>query len=991
MFPVGHTIHQGSIIVPLTPRAILCAIALALLTLAAPLRGQEVVTDYIRRFGMGTLKSAAYSPDDKFIATCSGAEAYLWDAETGEVVREFAGHTRTVESVAFSPDGTRVLTGSTDHTARLWDASTGAVLRTFTGHTYHVNSVAFSPDGTRVLTGSSDNSARLWDPSTGAVLRTFTGHTYDVSSVAFSPDGTRVLTGSSDGRARLWDASTGAELRTFTGHTSPVTSVALSPDGTRVLAGEAFGDSTARLWDANTGEQLLTLVGHSGTVSSVAFSPDGSHVLTGSSDKTARLWDARTGAELRTFSGHTNAITYVAFSPDSTQVLTGSRDGTVRWWPSGLRTPHTKAKVLIVAGGGRYLGNAIAEKTRSLAELAHLTSTIRGVPKEDILYLSAFESPGENPLVDGPATLATLQDGLRDFAGDARQLTIFLFDHGEYDPVGSEWYFYLDAASSPRQVLSASAFDTMVDEAQAEGLADLVVVVDSCYAGGFVKQCAGAPAGARRIVVASTTDDRLANFGGGPSASLSFSSFLLQALLKGVTVRSAFAEAHGVMQSLRIPRDRPQIPWLDDDGDGVYTGLDGEIASRFVLGKTVPFGAIAPELVSVAPDAQYPTRQAIPLSAEVGLGRTDGVDAIVSWSGDVYTADQPIADVTTIPLTRVGSSTTWQGTVPLAEVPGNGEYSITYVAYRRDPLADTVRYTSNPLSQQVRMVTSPADIYEFPPYNDSTQSGTANLLAVGIPQDHTIHIETDEDWGIVYDKADDLYQIEFSNLVIPAGNVLNVFVYSSIDDTNPEVYSSSLAVGGILAVTLPHDGQFVYYSARLCSVFSPIGQCLAPSTLTGPCSYRVELKSSAGGRVGGAIQIDAERMSLPIGLDGLNLSLYRGLKVWRSSAFGGPEVLVGGAGDLTISFAQTPCDCPSDRPGMGSFTSCFEVLDRLSPPPLFDFLVYRVELVLQSGSTEEDENMDATGTIVGGYTPNPIIAPFCLSTAVASREGWMLF
>jgi len=91
-------------------------------------------------------------------------------------IRTFTGHISPVRSVAFSPDGTRVLTGSDDQTAKLWDARTGICIRTFTGHTDYVLSVGYSPDGTRVLTGSWDKTAKLWDAATGSCIRTFTGH-----------------------------------------------------------------------------------------------------------------------------------------------------------------------------------------------------------------------------------------------------------------------------------------------------------------------------------------------------------------------------------------------------------------------------------------------------------------------------------------------------------------------------------------------------------------------------------------------------------------------------------------------------------------------------------------------------------------------------------------------------------------------------------------------------------------------------------------------
>jgi hypothetical protein len=173
-----------------------------------------------------------------------------WGERTG-----LRGHTGTVGTVAFSPDGTRVLTGSWDNTARLWDAATGTAVATLAGHTGFVAAVAFSPDGTRVLTGSEDNTARLWDAATGTAVATLAGHTASVRAVAFSPDGTRVLTGSEDKTARLWDAATGRAVATLAGHMERVWAVAFSPDGTRVLTGSL--DNTARLWSVFKSTQAL--------------------------------------------------------------------------------------------------------------------------------------------------------------------------------------------------------------------------------------------------------------------------------------------------------------------------------------------------------------------------------------------------------------------------------------------------------------------------------------------------------------------------------------------------------------------------------------------------------------------------------------------------------------------------------------------------------------------------------------------------------------
>ncbi|KAI6124874.1 WD40-repeat-containing domain protein [Pisolithus croceorrhizus] len=245
------------------------------------------------------------------------------------------GHTDKVLSVAFSPDGKRIVSGSADSSICLWDVQTrarvGSPLR---GHAGWARSVAFSPDGEWVASGSYDKTVRLWDVRRGAQAGSpLRGHSSKVLSVAFSPDGNTVASGSTDKTIRLWDVHAEAQLGLpLEGHTDAVQSVAISHDGSRIVSGSH--DKTLRLWDLDAGVQIgSALEGHGGMVFTVAFSPDSRLVASGSDDNTLHLWDTRTGTEVgRPLIGHGGAVNSVAFSPDGMWVASGSVDTNVFLW-----------------------------------------------------------------------------------------------------------------------------------------------------------------------------------------------------------------------------------------------------------------------------------------------------------------------------------------------------------------------------------------------------------------------------------------------------------------------------------------------------------------------------------------------------------------------------------------------------------------------------------------------------------------------------------
>ncbi|PHS06667.1 MAG: hypothetical protein COA78_14100 [Blastopirellula sp.] len=285
-------------------------------------------------YGHYQIMSIAFSPDGSRLASGSYHDTIkLWDVQTGSELKTLTGHTgliSTIESIAFSPDGSRLASGSRDKTIKLWDVQTGSELKTLTGHTSQVASIAFSPDGSRLASGSYDKTIKLWDVQTGSELKTLTGHTQYITSIAFSPDGSRLASGSYDEMIKLWDVQTGSELKTLTGHTGRVTSIAFSPDGKRIASGS--WDSTIKFWDTQTGSELKTLTGHIQFITSIAFSPDGSRLASGSKDETIKLWDVQTGSELKTLTGHTGRVTSIAFSPDGSRLASGSEDKTIKLW-----------------------------------------------------------------------------------------------------------------------------------------------------------------------------------------------------------------------------------------------------------------------------------------------------------------------------------------------------------------------------------------------------------------------------------------------------------------------------------------------------------------------------------------------------------------------------------------------------------------------------------------------------------------------------------
>ncbi|KAG8835384.1 hypothetical protein FRC18_000592 [Serendipita sp. 400] len=285
----------------------------------------------------GGVRSIAFSPDGCRIASGSADKTVrLWDAETGQAIGEpMRAHRSTVASVAFSPDGRQIASGSWDTTIHLLDAETGqAVGEPLRGHSDKVLSLAFSQDGLRVVSGSKDKTIRLWDAETGQPLgEPLQGHSKHVTFVAFSPDGHQIVSSSLDKTTRLWDAETGQPLgEPLQSHSTGVNSVAFSPDGCRFVSGSKDGKIWVR--DAKTGQTLgEPLRGLVGGVRCMAFSPDGHQIASASRGSKICLWNAETGQQLgKPLRGHSDRVKCVAFSPDGHQLASGFEDKSIQLW-----------------------------------------------------------------------------------------------------------------------------------------------------------------------------------------------------------------------------------------------------------------------------------------------------------------------------------------------------------------------------------------------------------------------------------------------------------------------------------------------------------------------------------------------------------------------------------------------------------------------------------------------------------------------------------
>lgn len=311
----------------------------------------------------GDAESLTLSADGKLLAGMEYGTIYVWERETGKQVLKTGDYYEgKAVSLAFSPDGKRLLAGNEKRTADIINISTGKSEISLRGNLNQIdesiitqpqmywaamtNEVKLSPDGRFIAVSRTGNNAKLIDFATGRIYKTLRGHDNMVLSLAFSKDGKYLATGGVDGKAIVWEVESGEKVReiSFPDKREAIYSVDISDDNT-LLATASWG-GYVMIWDIATGERITAVSPHERTaVYKVKFMPGAVYFISAGLDKNLKLIEIDTGEEIRSFTGHTELINSISLNSTGDKFVTSGWDGTIRVWDflSGLQLLRIRA------------------------------------------------------------------------------------------------------------------------------------------------------------------------------------------------------------------------------------------------------------------------------------------------------------------------------------------------------------------------------------------------------------------------------------------------------------------------------------------------------------------------------------------------------------------------------------------------------------------------------------------------------------------------
>ena len=296
------------------------------------------------------IQSLAFSGSTKVLALARYAKVELRNGEKLALIRTLDGPVGNVNAVVFSSDG-RELFGAGGQAGvggeiRQWRTADGELIRVISGHQDAIYSIALSPDGKTLATGSYDQKIKLWNVEDGKEIKTISGHNGCVYRLAFRQDGKVLASASADRTVKLWEVATGARRDTLSQATKELFTVAWSPNGRRLSAGGA--DNRIRIWEVSeaanetTNPMLHSKFGHEGAILNLVFSADGKTMVSSADDRTIKVWDAVSLKEKLLLEAQPDWPAALAMIDDK-MVAVGRLDGSVALYD--LATGHLTASV----------------------------------------------------------------------------------------------------------------------------------------------------------------------------------------------------------------------------------------------------------------------------------------------------------------------------------------------------------------------------------------------------------------------------------------------------------------------------------------------------------------------------------------------------------------------------------------------------------------------------------------------------------------------